>query len=414
MKIRSITYFLNPGWPLDLAMITQAGNFVSEARSAYQSAGYEVQTARLATIPFPFLVPSLDNDELIDLAKKIETSARQVGFDYVSLGPASPELLESYKVIPSMIKATESIFLSGLMTCDGGYISLPAVRACSEVIHQIAMQSEDGFSNLRFAAAANVASGGPFFPVAYHDVQQSNKHIHVFALATEAADMAVTSISQAGSLSEARDTLIQTIESHAGRLADISNKLVDRQVSDQHPLHFGGFDFTLAPFPKIDISFGNAMEQIGVPAVGMHGSLAAAAFITHSLDLANYPRTGFNGLMLPLLEDAVLALRAEQNILSLTDLLLYSAVCGTGLDTIPLPGDVTKDQLTTILLDLSALAQRLDKPLIARLMPIPGKVAGEMTNFNFPFFANSRVLSVRSEGVAGLFAGDEMFRLGPK
>jgi hypothetical protein len=89
------------------------------------------------------------------------------------------------------------------------------------------------------------------------------------------------------------------------------------------------------------------------------------------------------------------------------DLLLYSAVCGTGLDTVPLPGDISVSQLQAILLDLAALAQRLEKPLTARLMPIPGKAAGEETGFDFAYFANSRVLGVRAEPLGGLLDGDE-------
>jgi hypothetical protein len=115
--------------------------------------------------------------------------------------------------------------------------------------------------------------------------------------------------------------------------------------------------------------------------------------------------------MLPVLEDAVLAQRLGQGLLSVQDLLLYSAVCGTGLDTIPLPGDVSPEQLSAVLLDLAALALRLDKPLTARLMPIPGKRAGEPTEFDFPYFANSRILGLRAGPPGGLLAGDETLAL---
>ena len=94
-------------------------------------------------------------------------------------------------------------------------------------------------------------------------------------------------------------------------------------------------------------------------------------------------------MMLPMLEDAILAKRAEEGLLSVKDLLLYSTLCGTGLDTIPLPGDVTLNQLGSILMDIGAISNRLAKPLTARLMPIPGKAAGELTAFDFPYFANS-------------------------
>lgn len=104
--------------------------------------------------------------------------------------------------------------------------------------------------------------------------------------------------------------------------------------------------------------------------------------------------------MLPLLEDSIPAERHAQEPLSLESLLLYSAVCGTGRDTIPLPGDLTRQEMASIVVDVAALAMRLDKPLTARLMPIPGKKAGDPTGFSFPFFANSRVLSPR-RGDAG-------------
>ena len=92
----------------------------------------------------------------------------------------------------------------------------------------------------------------------------------------------------------------------------------------------------------------------------------------------------------------------------------YSAVCGTGLDTIPLPGETSADELTALLLDLASLAQRLDKPLTARLMPIPGAKAGDPTGFNFPYFANSRVMALDSRPLSGLLSGEETFDLHPR
>jgi hypothetical protein len=145
----------------------------------------------------------------------------------------------------------------------------------------------------------------------------------------------------------------------------------------------------------------------------MHGSLAAAAMVTEALENADFPRTGFSGLFLPLMEDAVLTERAQDGWLTLEDILLYSAVCGTGLDTIPLPGDVSPEAISAVLLDLSALALRLDKPLTARLMPIPGKAAGDPTEFDFDYFANGRVVAIKAEPLSGLLAGEETVELAP-
>jgi hypothetical protein len=156
---------------------------------------------------------------------------------------------------------------------------------------------------------------------------------------------------------------------------------------------------------------GGAVEGMGVPKIGLHGSLAAAAILTEAVDRANFPHTGFSGFFQPVLEDSVLAKRAAEGILTVKDLLLYSAVCGTGLDTVPLPGDVTADQVTALLLDLSALALRLDKPLTARLMPVPGKNAGDPTGFDFAFFANSKVMALEAQKLEKAFSGDEVFQL---
>jgi hypothetical protein len=100
--------------------------------------------------------------------------------------------------------------------------------------------------------------------------------------------------------------------------------------------------------------------------------------------------------------------------LTVKDLLLYSTVCGTGLDTVPLAGDTTADQLSALLLDVSALAARLDKPLTARLMPIPGKQPGDLTGFNFGYFANSRVMALKAEPLGNVLTGKEAFQLDPR
>jgi len=400
MKIRSITYFLNPGWPLDENKFQSAGRFLDEAKSAFEGAGYEVQTMRLATIPFPQL---LENrvEETPKLAKAVEDLVTSIGVEYAALGPAYPNVPGSYEIIPEAIAQTENIFFSGMMADTHNGVSLEAVQACARVIVQCAPLTPDGFANLRFAALANVLPGAPFFPAAYHQGDKS-----AFSLATEAADLAVEAFRNAHSLGEGREALVAEIEKHGEKLSSIS-----RQLQFRFGAQFGGIDFSLAPFPADKQSLGGAIEAMGVPKVGLHGSLAAAAILTEAVDRANFPHTGFSGFMQPVLEDSVLARRAAEGTLTVKDLLLYSAVCGTGLDTVPLPGDVTEDQIAALLLDLCALALRLDKPLTARLMPIPGKSAGDPTGFDFGFFANSKVMALEAQKLEKAFSGSEIFQL---
>ncbi|NIN51417.1 MAG: DUF711 family protein, partial [Gemmatimonadales bacterium] len=91
------------------------------------------------------------------------------------------------------------------------------------------------------------------------------------------------------------------------------------------------------------------------------------------------------------------AARAAEGLLSVTDLLLMATLCGAGLDTVPLPGDTDLESLAAVLMDLGALALRHEKPLTARLMPIPGKVAGDEVQFDFPYFADTRVMALTAQ-----------------
>lgn len=407
MKLRSITYFCNPEWPINEDILRRAGIFMERAVPAFEAAGYEVQTTRVATIPFPRMIVGCDENEVVELAQNLESEVKRQGFDYVSIGPAFPQIPESYEVVPKVLASTESVFLSGLMDLPNGGIDLQAVRSCAHIICQSATITSDGFANLRFAALARVPAGAPFFPAAYHaHCRENESHPVKFALATEAADLAIDAISTSEDLYSAQMKLTAMLNEHAVVLEKVASSLIE-----QTDVEFGGIDFSMAPYPNEQSSIGAAMERLGVPAVGLHGTLAATSFLTNALDQAKFKRTGFCGIMLPVLEDSTLAARAQRGILDIADLLLYSAVCGTGLDTIPLPGDVAPEQITAILLDLAALALRLDKPLTARLMPIPGKQAGDPTSFEFEYFANSRVLSISAEPLQMFFAGDGVFNL---
>ncbi len=401
MKIRSITYFFNPKYPLDENALRTAGEFLAQARSAYETAGYEVQTTRLATIPFPKLLDGKVEQAPL-LAQKLSVMLKQIGVAYAALGPALIEFPESYAVIPEAISASENIFFGGVMADRKNGISLQAVKACGRIIQQASTITPDGFANLRFAALANVKAGAPFFPAAYHEGDRP-----AFAIAVESADLAVEAFSGSQTLDDGRRELIASITKHGQAIAKIARSL----NPDPQLLTFNGIDFSLAPFPDDAHSLGGAVEKMGVPKIGLHGSLAAAAILTEAVDRADFPHTGFSGFMQPILEDSVLAKRAAEGVLTVKDALLYSAVCGTGLDTVPLAGDLTAEEMTPLLLDISALAMRLDKPLTARLMPIPGKRAGDAAEFDFGFFANSRVMALESAPLNMPLGGSESFSI---
>jgi uncharacterized protein (UPF0210 family) len=404
MKIRSITCFYHPGQRGADATLDQLARLTETARQRFTQAGYEVQSTRLATVPFPEMVPTCCDESAVLLAQNLEASAAACGFSYLSLGPALPQYPESYRILPKMIAATQNVFFGGVMATAEEGICLPAVRACAEVIHDAARITPDGFANLRFSALANVSPGAPFFPAGH-----AGGNLPAFALALECADVALNAFKRAATLEAARNNLLSDLETAIAGLTEIA-----AGVAAEFETLFKGFDISLAPYPVDDVSLGGALEQLGLPALGMAGSLAAAAFVADTLDRGRWPRTGFNGLMLPVLEDSVLARRTIDGTLEVKDLLMFSAVCGTGLDTVPLPGDISPDQLSALLLDVASLAVRLGKPLTARLMPVPGKQAGDTTDFEFSYFANGRILPLEAAPLSGLLAGNETYDLHPR
>ncbi len=401
MNIRSITAFVDAAYPLQSNPVATAGEAVRALREALTADGVTVQTTRLAIQPFAAALGDQGPGKALDLAKDLQAISFVHEFDYIALGPVRLSDPPTYfEALPDVLRETDNVFAS-IEIVSNHEFGLPRIRRTAALIKRVAELTEDGFSNLRLAALANVEPWAPFFPAAYHGGGAAR-----IALATESADLAVTAVGNASSLADARDRLIKAVEGQAGQLEPLVQKTLARTG-----VSFQGIDFSLAPYPDQARSIGLALEQLGLAPLGGHGSLMAAAFLTEALGRARFTRTGFCGLMLPVLEDAILAQRAAEGKLSITDLLTYSAVCGTGLDTIPLPGDVSEAALTGILLDMTALALRLNKPLTARLMPLPGKQAGDETKFSFEYFANSRVMAVQGSSLSGLLAGDERIDL---
>jgi uncharacterized protein (UPF0210 family) len=403
MKIRAVTGFVDPGWPVEAKRIESIGACLKAVKEALVRMGYEVQTLRVATPPPAEMERPVPSDRRRELARQLEAECFVHGIDYCAVGPVLPGDEAGFEVIPKMIGGTENVFTSAILSDPETGLSLSAAKAISEVIQRISTLAPDGFSNLRFAALANVPPGSPFFPAAYH-----SGGAPALALATESADLAVEILTGANSLNLARSRLVRRIEGNAAVLTRVVEP-----IANQHELRLLGIDFSLAPYPEQLRSVGVALEGLGLPAIGLPGSLTAVAFLTDSLDKAEFPRTGFCGLFLPVLEDTALAQGASEGRLTVQDLLLYAGVCGAGLDTVPLPGDTPTASLAALLMDLGALSLRQDKPLTARLMPIPEKGAGDEVNFDFPYFAPSRVMQMPNARLEGLLGGSEDVHIGP-
>ncbi len=404
MNIRALTAFVDPNWPIESERIEEAGLAIQAMREALSEAGYEIQSLRLTTPPPSNIANSIAPSERPDFAQRLEAEAFVHGFDYAAVGPALPEEPEGFEAVPEILAATENVLTSAIIADRDIGISFAAARACATAIVHASTVNPDGFANLRFAALANVPPGSPFFPAAYHRGGQT-----AFAIAPEGAELAVDAVREVPSLSTGRRRLISMIEAHAAAMSRSVEPL-----ALEHEIRYLGIDFSLAPYPDHLRSLGTALESLGIPVLGQPGSAAAAAFLADCLDGAEFKRTGFCGLFMPVLEDPVLASRAADGSLSITDLLLYATVCGTGLDTVPLPGDTSEETIAALLLDVAALALRHNKPLTARLMPLPDKSAGDEVHFDFHYFTDSRVMTLQAAPMTGLFSGSGMLDLGSR
>jgi hypothetical protein len=404
MNIRALTGFLDPGWPLEPRRIGAIATCLKACREALGAAGYNVQTLRYAAPPPAEMVRPVRAVDRPELARQLEAEGFVHGLDYACLGPALPDDADGLAAVPDILAASDNVFTSALFADLESGVTLSAARACAQAILANSTLRPDGFANLRFAALANVPPGSPFFPSAYH-----RGGTPALAVATEAAELAVDALHDVSSPSVARRRLVSMIEAHAAALTRIV-----QPIAAEHEIRFLGLDFSLAPFPEHGRSLGTAIESFGTDTVGSPGSLAAAAFLADALDQASFRRTGFCGLFFPVLEDEILAARAAAGDLTITDLLLLSTVCGSGLDTVPIPGDSSSETLTALLVDLGALALRLNKPLTARLMPIPGKAAGDEIRFDFPYFAPTRVMLLPPSPVGGLLAGAGILDVRPR
>ncbi len=386
--IRTITLGLADPHPLPFDKIRYAADTLREASARYTEAGYEVQTVRLSTRPVLDDLADWSPDALLHYVQELQRMLDDGGISFCSLGPAQaarPDFpLDRVDLIADALATTTAINMTVQLATSEYAPRMEAALRCARVMKRLAEETPEGFGNFRFAALACVASGCPFFPSAYHAGPTS---LSLGAQSAGVVDEALRSLR-----SENRPVDLEGASEHIkNALVEYLTPVVElgqRFAADQQ-VAFGGID--LSPAPLGDDSIAGALEMFDYGHIGAPGTVAVAAALTHALKHTGLPTCGYCGVMLPVLEDAILGKRWEEGLLHVHQLLLYSAVCGTGLDTIPLPGDIEVGSIAGLLLDVATLATRLNKPLSARLFPVFGKQSGELTAFTSPYLTNTVV-----------------------
>ena len=378
-KIRAITAFVNLDRLQYQLQIADAVKMLKYARTVFESRGFEVQTIRIATQPFPEYTQGMSTDQIITFFKDYDALAQGDGFA-ASIGPAMLNETDSpaqADLLADILLNTKT--LNGSLVVGGpDGVRWPAVGAAARVMKRLEA-TEHSQGNFRFAAIAMVPPLTPFFPAAYH-----TGFGHQFAIAFESAGIVAAAFKDAPDLATARQRLIDKL----GQVAFDAQAQAGRIDQDTGWTYMG---IDLSPAPLKDDSIGAAIENLTTLPLGSSGTLTAAATITSALKDIRVKQTGYSGLMLPVLEDSRLAQRWSEGRISIDSLLSYSAVCGTGLDTVPLPGDISAEQLSLIIGDMASLAVKWHKPLSARLFPVQGKGPGDKTDLDSQFLVNATI-----------------------
>jgi uncharacterized protein len=378
-KIRAITAFINLDRAQYQVQVADALKMLRRAQTILESRGYEVQTIRITTQPFPEYTKGLTTEQVVAFFKQFDALAEQQKF-IAAIGPAMLNVDDAgwADVLAEILSNTKNLSASMAVAGEDG-VHWAAVGAAAQVIKKLESTTPHSQGNFRFSAIAMVPPLTPFYPGSYH-----TGFGHQFAIALQSANVVAAAFKDAPDLATARQRLTDSlaasafdIERHAGR--------IDQETG----WAYMGID--LSPAPLKDVSIGAAIENLTTKPFGMSGTLTAAATITAAIKDVKVKQAGYSGLMLPILEDSRLAQRWGEGLVSIDALLSYSAVCGTGLDTVPLPGDISAEQLSLIIGDMASLAFKWHKPLSARLLPVLGKGWGETTEFDDPFLVNTKL-----------------------
>jgi uncharacterized protein (UPF0210 family) len=389
-KVRAITAFINIDSRNYTSVVEEAVKFLSSAREAYRAAGFEVETIRVVTQPFPKWTAGMTRENALALVGKYAELGARLGFTpnigtaMVSDGDDTAPVDLLADILSTGIKTNASLIVAGE---DG--IHWRAIREAAKMVKAVSTRSPHGGGNLNFAVAAMVKPYTPFYPAAYHlgsgNTGTGNTGTgNTFAVGLESANVVNDVFTQYKEPGEAEKQLAAALAKHLRAAEAVATK-----AATSSGWTYAGIDPT--PAPLGDVSIGRAIEAFTGGPFGSAGTMTASAIITRAVKAAPVKQVGYSGLMVPVLEDNGLARRWEEGTFNIDSLLAYSAVCAAGLDTVPLPGDISEQQIARILGDVASLAYKWQKPLAARLLPAPGKRAGDRTEFEDPRMANTIV-----------------------
>ncbi|MBN6065840.1 DUF711 family protein [Aggregatibacter actinomycetemcomitans] len=396
-RIRTISFFLTlhkdkAQWEAALRSVKRE---VDLLLPAVQKAGYTLQSIRIITNPFGEYL-DLTNEQsakadlqyLTDLLNKLNESGVRIRF---AIGAATnaqeiallPELIAAYG---DLCNACVNVPLD-----ENGVLDNQLIEQSVSAVQRIAQITPRGEGNFNFTVNFNCKPFIPYFPAGYHLSHLPNS----FVIGLETPDLLVAALKSVPKsahhsfYADCYRAMSQALQYHVDEILALLSA-----VNLSGDFAFAGIDSSAAP-SKNCASMTEVYELMGLPYFGAAGTVEVSALLTNVFkSVQNVPLVGFSGLMLAVTEDLGLAQGTQQQQFDIRALLTYSAVCGIGLDTVPIAGNASAESIAAIMRDTGTMAFRLNKPLTVRLFPIPNKIAGEMSEFESDDLCNCRILDI--------------------
>ena len=369
--------------------------------------GVPIVNRRLAVTPCARVADGHSLDAMLQIAHTLDESAAQVDIDLIGgysalvhggMTTGSLRLLES---LPQVLSQTQRVCASVNVATTQAGINMDAVEILGQQLRAVADATAErqGFGAAKLVIFSNAPQSNPFMAGAFLGEGSPDVVIHIGVSGPGVVKRALERLLEADAECQLND-IAEEIKSTAFRVTR-TGELIGREVAARLGVAFGIVDLSLAPTPNVGDSIGEILHLMGIEKIGGPGSTAAVAMLNDAVKkgglFASSSVGGLSGAFLPVMEDTALAAAAEAGHLSLDKLEAMTSVCSVGLDMIPVPGDTDAATLSAIIADEMAIGVFNNKTTAVRLIPVPGKQAGERVSFG-GLFGESVVMPVPVPG----------------
>ncbi len=375
--------------------------------------GIPVTNKRIAITPIAHVCAGFDQAGFVAVAQALDDVASEIGIDFVGgfsanaesgLTPASRALIAA---LPAALAKTQKVCASINVGSTRAGINMDAVVLLGQTIKDLAERSADtgGFAAAKLVIFTNQPGDNPFMAGAIHGLGQPEAVLNIGVSGPGVVARALERRVAAGGAPLGLHDLADEIKRAAFRVTR-AGELIGRRVAEALGLPLGIVDLSLAPTPAIGDSIGEILKILGVDAIGAPGSTAILALLNDAVkkggSFASQSVGGLSGAFIPVCEDHELAEAVRAGSLTLEKLEAMTSVCSVGLDMVAIPGDVDAATLAAITADEMVIGMINNKTTAVRLIPVPGKRAGDFVAFG-GLFGESAILPVRNSGQSARF-----------